>query len=88
MAARLANKEWPVPVVEFYLGQRSMDDMFKAAAGSRGNECEARFYAGEWHLLRGARAEAISALRSAVEECPKDFTESGAAAAELNRLKP
>lgn len=85
-AARLSSKDWPAPVIEFLLGRRSADDM-RAAAGSAAEQCEAAFYLGEWQVLRHNAAEAIVALRSAADTCPKSFVEYASALAELKRLR-
>jgi lipoprotein NlpI len=50
--------------------------------------CEAQFYIGEWHLLRGNNAAALAALQTATAACSKDFDEYTGARAELQRLKP
>ena len=84
-AARLKNKDWPYPVVEFYLGQRSAVEMSSAATKPE-ERCEAQFYLGEWHLLRGNRTQAVESLRTAVNTCPKTFYEYDGALAELKRL--
>jgi lipoprotein NlpI len=84
-AQRLTNKDWPYAVIDFYLGRRALDAM-RAAAGNPGEKCEAAFYTGEWHLLRGNKAEAKPELQTAVDTCPKTFIEYTAAAAELTRL--
>ena len=84
-AARLKSKDWPYAVVDFYLGHRSLDEM-RAAAGKPDEKCEAAFYAGEWHLLRGKKDEARPELQSAADTCPKTFIEYTAAVAELKRL--
>ena len=84
-AARLKNKTWPYVVIEFYLGKRSLDAMREAATNPN-EKCEADFYAGEWHLMRGNKADARSGLRAAADTCPKSFYEYFGAVAELNRL--
>jgi len=84
-AARLKAKEWPYPVIEFYLGKRSVDQM-SAAAGKPEERCEAQFYLGEWQVLHGDRTKAAGALRTAADSCPKDFYEYDGAVAELKRL--
>jgi lipoprotein NlpI len=84
-AARLKNKDWPYAVIEFYLGRRSLEEM-RAAAGKPGEKCEAAFYAGEWYLLRGKKAEAKPELQTAAATCPQSFDEYPAAIAELKRL--
>jgi lipoprotein NlpI len=73
-AAKLKRMEWPYPVIELYLGGRSPAEVLSVA--SKADErCEAQFYGGEWHLLRGHRAEAAAALQAAVDTCQKNFVE-------------
>jgi len=87
-AARLKSADWPYPVIELYLGRRSSADLL-SVAGKADQRCEAQFYIGEWHLLRGAHAAAAAAFRAAVNACSKDFkdfTEYTGALAELKRL--
>ncbi len=84
-AARLKNKDWPYAVIEFYLGHRSLDEM-RVAASKPDEKCEAAFYAGEWYVLRGKKAEAKSELQIAADTCPKSFAEYSGAVAELSRL--
>jgi lipoprotein NlpI len=86
-ATRLKTKDWPYPVIDFYLGRRSLAEM-RAAAAKPVEKCEAEFYAGEWHLLRGNNFDARKALQAAADTCPKDNIEYRGAIAELKRLKP
>ncbi len=86
-AARQSAREWPRPVVEFYLGTRSADQMLTAAATPE-ERCEAQYYLGEWHLLHRDRAKAMDALQAAADTCPKDFYEYGGAVAELALRDP
>jgi tetratricopeptide (TPR) repeat protein len=84
-AARLTGKDWPFALVELYLGKRSPDEIRNA--NLKPNEvCDAAFYIGQWHLLRGNRSEARSALQAATEICPKHLPEYDGALAELRRL--
>jgi tetratricopeptide (TPR) repeat protein len=85
-AARLKTKDWPYAVIDFYLGRRSLEAM-RAAAGKPDEKCEAAFYAGEWHLLRGNKPDAKTALQLAAETCPKMFFEYYGAVAELKRFE-
>jgi Tfp pilus assembly protein PilF len=85
-AAPLKTTEWPYPVVELYLGRRAGSDLL-AVATTPDDRCEAQFYLGEWHLLRGNSTEAAKALREAAATCPKTFYEYAGAAAELSRLR-
>jgi tetratricopeptide (TPR) repeat protein len=84
-AARLKSKDWPYPVVELYLGGRSPADVL-AVISKPDERCEAQFYSGEWHLLRGNRAGAATALQAAADTCSKEFDEYAGALAELKRL--
>ena len=86
-AARLKAADWPYPVAELYLGRRSADDTLTAPR-NRNDRCEAQFYVGEWHLLRGDRAAAQAALRQAADTCPSTFIEALGAKAELRRIGP
>jgi lipoprotein NlpI len=85
-AARLKTKDWPSPIVDLYLGRRKPEEI--AAAGTTDEKCQAAFYVGAWHLLRGNKAAAKVLLQSAAETCPKDLVEYAGAVAELKRLAP
>lgn len=83
---------WPAPVVGLYLGNSSPDAVARAAsnpdpARARDLKCEASFYIGQWHVLRGARDAAIPLLKEAESTCPRSFIEREGAAAELTRLR-
>jgi uncharacterized protein YjbI with pentapeptide repeats len=86
-AARLKSKDWPYPVIDFYLGGRTPAEML-GATSKPDEKCEAEFYIGEWQLLRGNTAEATEALQIAADTCPTEFVEYTSALAELKRLKP
>ena len=53
-----------VPIIDFYLGKRAPEGVLSASANVA-QDCEARFYVGEWHLLHSNTAEAKSMLRTA-----------------------
>ncbi len=84
-AAARAGGAWPRPVVELFLGTRTVEAM-QAGAGNASQHCEAAFYGGEWKLLQGDRAGAAAALKEAADACPKSFIEQKGARAELERL--
>jgi lipoprotein NlpI len=84
-AGRLKSKQWPYAVVDLYLGKRSPAATLEAAKGSS-ERCEAEFYVGQWHILKGDAAAAAAAHKIAADTCPKDFHEYLAAVAELKRL--
>jgi lipoprotein NlpI len=85
-AGKLKAGEWPYPVVELYLGRKSVQAL-EAAASKPEERCEAQFYIGELYLTRNARAPAMKALQAAVDICPKDFIEYRGAVEEPKRLK-
>jgi lipoprotein NlpI len=84
---RLKTKEWPFAVSELYLGKSSPAATLAAAATPE-QKCEAQFYVGQWLVLKGNRADAETALKAAVDTCPKTFVEYRAANVELKRIKP
>jgi lipoprotein NlpI len=84
-AGRLVTKAWPYAVIDLHLGRHS-PEVTREAAGN--NRCEADFHIGEWHLIRGERAEARTLLRAVADTCSKDSIEYGIALAELKRLQP
>jgi lipoprotein NlpI len=73
-ATRVKTTNWPYAVIDFYLGRRSLDEM-RAAAANANEQCELAFFAGEWQLLGGNKAEARASLQVAVDTCPKNFAE-------------
>lgn len=82
---------WPAPVVALYLGSAAPDTVLRSAthpdaARQRDLRCEASFYVGHWHVLRGARDPAARLLREAETNCPRTFIEYEGAVAELRRL--
>ena len=82
----MKSKDWPYPVIEMYRGQRLPEEVL-SAANSPEERCEAQFYVGEWHLLRGDNGAAATVLQAATVICPKNFDEYAGALAELKRLK-
>jgi lipoprotein NlpI len=88
-AGELSSKNWPRPVIEFYLGERSAESMVSAAEDNAERRCDAQFYLGEWQVLQNKRAEAMESLRRATAaECPKYLFEYVAAAVDLKRIAP
>jgi tetratricopeptide (TPR) repeat protein len=85
-ASRLESKDWPYPVIELFLGRKSLEDIRGVAANSD-RQCEVQYYAGEWYLLHAEKEPARQALQTAVNSCPKDFVEYRAAVSELKRLR-
>jgi lipoprotein NlpI len=85
--------KWPGPIVSFYLGGIT-DDQLNLAAEHKskeitlGRRCEADFYAAEFQLSRNDSNGAASMLKAASSECPIDFVERPVAALEFSRLEP
>jgi hypothetical protein len=82
---RLRPPVWPYPVIEFYLGRRTLDATLNAA-GDPADRCTAEFFIGEWQLLMADRAAAVESLKAATDTCPRFFVEYRGAKAELMRL--
>lgn len=84
---------WPGPVVSLFLGKATIEDTLLAAKDpflddktQREQACEAFFYAGQYALLQGDKAEAIRLFRAAVETRVINFIEYDAARLVLERL--
>jgi len=91
--AALKTSEWPVPVLDLYLGKMTPDEVAREAHSWRDQKdtnqmCEADFYTAEWQLARKNRDAAIPLLIAAAKKCPTDFIEYGAARSELKREAP
>jgi murein DD-endopeptidase MepM/ murein hydrolase activator NlpD len=84
-ATKLKQTDWPYPIVELFIGRRTPEATLTAAEPN--HRCEAQFYTGEWYLLHGNRTAAMSALKTAADNCPKAFVEYAGARAELKRLE-
>jgi tetratricopeptide (TPR) repeat protein len=90
-AAKLKERRWPAPIIDFHLGRIGEKAMFAAANDSdpkMKNEktCAANFHAGESRLFRAQVSAAILLLRAAEKDCPSHFYESHGASTELKRL--
>ncbi|MGP0089765.1 MAG: tetratricopeptide repeat protein [Xanthobacteraceae bacterium] len=85
-AATVKTDEWPVPMIDVYLGRRTVDEM-RATAQSSGDKCRLGFFLGELLLVRGEDADASKELSEAVDNCPKGSTAYVGASAELKRLR-
>jgi lipoprotein NlpI len=84
-AQRFRSRRWPVAIIDFYLGKIEIDAALATATNSV-ERAEAEFYVGQWHVLHGNHAHAVTALQAAVKGCPTYFIEHTAAVAELKRL--
>ncbi|MGA7673760.1 MAG: hypothetical protein WCA78_01785 [Rhizomicrobium sp.] len=82
--------DWPAPILDFYRGKATVDQVTREAASSDAQtatdqKCEADFYIGEWQLARKNPDAAKPLLQAAVSECPQNFIEYFAAKVELKR---
>ena len=82
-----AGTKWPLPVVELFLGKKNPEETVAAADNDSDADsvCEARFYTGEWYLLRGIRDKAREAFQGAFDIRPREFIEFAGAQAELKQ---
>ncbi|MFI4987563.1 MAG: tetratricopeptide repeat protein [Alphaproteobacteria bacterium] len=92
-AAAMNIKTWPAPIVAFFLGRLSAEQL--AAAGKTGDTetqyrhtCSTLFFLGEDALLRGNTDRAEGLLQKASELCRVSEPEHSAAKAELGHLRP
>ena len=84
-------ERWPGPVLAFFLGRATGEDMTAAietvqgGGSSERRSCEAVFYTGYYYLMQGDAMRARSSLEWAARQCPPSV-ERIAALAELARL--
>jgi lipoprotein NlpI len=90
-AAKLKERPWPTPIVDFHLGRIDEKAMFAAANDPDPKKrtektCAATFHAGEARLFRAQLTAAIALLRTAAKDCPSHLYEAHGASTELQRL--
>ena len=83
-ATKLNALEWPYPLIQFYLGMRTADDV-RASTRTPFQRCQAEFFIAEWFLLKDERA--TTTLQEAAQDCPRSSAEYADAQAELKRLR-
>jgi lipoprotein NlpI len=91
-AAHVDTTRWPAPVVRYFLGSISANELRAAAAdttalGANGEGCVVGFYLGEDALMNGRTEEARALLEETRTGCPKHLNEQRAATLELKRLR-
>jgi lipoprotein NlpI len=92
-AAKLDLKPWPGPLLGFYAGTASADEVLAAAKlgepeTQKDQLCEADFFLAEWHIDRKEETAARPLLEDAVTACRRGLPETYAASTELGKLKP
>jgi lipoprotein NlpI len=89
-AAAITDDGWPRRIVEMLLGKRGPDALLPSSTGDERRRsqflCDAGFYAGQYHLLRGDARKARSAFESAVATGAVNQITFQKAEAELRRL--
>lgn len=89
--AQWKERDWPRPILEFYNGKRSAENVLKEASSwheskDAAQRCEGNFYIAEWHLAHNDTASATPLLLAVSSSCPTDFIEYSSALAELKRM--
>jgi lipoprotein NlpI len=87
--AERALEGWPRPLLRLYLGQATPDEVRVAAkmgSDEKARACQASFYVGEYHWLRGNLNTAVPILSEAAIACPHEMLEYDGAISELGRL--
>lgn len=89
-AQSLDLRQWPGPIVRYYLGAAARDEVMATArigdpAYLDQQACEAAFYLGAFNLTAGNAEDARRDLTKAATQCPKSSAERGAAQSELGR---
>jgi tetratricopeptide (TPR) repeat protein len=84
-AARLKAKSWPYAAIELFLEQRAPDAVMLAAT-TPDQTCQAMFYVGSYHLIKGNKDEAAKQLQTASGSCSPELMEGLAAKASAARL--
>jgi len=88
--SKLGSNDWPVPLIDYYLGKATLEDVKRAADSlsakkANNQECEADFYIAEWHLAQNNPGAALLLLKAAEAECPHNYVEYNFTEAELKR---
>ncbi len=81
----LNGRDWPYPVYELFVGRRSASSLLGLAQNPE-EQCEARLFVGEWHLLKGDVTNAGEHFRTAIEVCRSEAALLALARTELRRL--
>jgi lipoprotein NlpI len=92
LAPQVDMQYWPAAVVSLLLGSASPEEVLKRAAyldsdAHRWRVCEADYYLGEWHLIRGTKELALPLFRTVKDECPTKLSEYTGAVIELRRIE-
>ncbi len=91
-AAKLDLAEWPGPILRFFIGKASEDEVLAAAAQGDADTrpdrvCDANFFLGEWHLVKSETDRAGALLGEAAKTCRDELPSAHIARREMSRLK-
>lgn len=86
------QNNWPMPVMQYYLGRLSADDLLVSAKDpsatvQQSQLCETHFYIGEWQLHHGQKAAGVENLKAAQSGCNKNYLEYIIATNDLNQQR-
>lgn len=84
-ASRLTDRKWAYPIIDFYLGRRSLEEL-NAAVSKPEERCEADYYLGMWYLLKDQPDASRTYFIAAARGCPPSFYEKPGSIAELKRF--
>lgn len=84
--------QWPGAILELYLGEISLDDFVKAlkpqlTGWDKEHRCEAYYYLGQYHLLRGEQKQALAYFQQARKTEAKTLIEYEFSLVYLHRWK-
>lgn len=87
----LNEKQWPLPIVAFFQGKLTADQVAALAVsdnadGERSRTCEAAFYTAQIPVTAKNANDIRRQLLRAEETCPADFVERGMARVELGGM--
>lgn len=90
-SARVDSTTWPGPVIAFFDGKLTADQLVAGAAGAEerlrsDQRCGSEFFAGQVALWKKQLAEARKRFEATRATCSKRYTEHATAVAELGRL--
>jgi len=90
-AATLDQSKWPAPVAQHFLGKLSAAGLMRKAKNKDARiqleqECEANYYIGVRHMIKGQKALARARFQKTVASGITNFIEHAAALTELHRM--
>lgn len=86
------SADWPMPVLQFYMGKLSVTDLMTAAKNptatvQQSQLCDVHFYLGEWQSLQGQKPQGRENLKAAQTSCNKTSYEYVLSTNDLSQLR-